>query len=449
MKRIGWFLGLSLATMAWVAAMAAASEPVTVKMVYWPGPESDAMQKVVDWYNENVTPSSGVKVEMVLFGREGFFEREATLLAAGSSEVDMIFTTSYIIHEHAPYLEDLYPYFANPELGGEGTPDILIPTVKESFVVDGELKGLVMDASINLLLYRKDLIEELLTNPEWQERYRMIAVRELGRELLPKHPEDWTWDDFMATALFFSKSQNPDSPTTYGTALQAKAMWPNGKIWSSVLRSCGGSWLDEQGNPAFNSASARRAMDIYVSLVEKGATSPACITYEYMEPNEAVRTGEAAMILQWGVAYIELTDPERSPLVWDKIGVAPHPAGDVHHTVWLTSMGVGLSKFSQHKKESFKWLSFLATLQAQRMYGQNGGVPGVAEVLKELSAEKPIFGYVADYLDKYAFFEVAGAKTVGVLRVIAQYVSAACSLQMSSGEALANIQREVAELLGE
>ena len=83
------------------------------------------------------------------------------------------------------------------------------------------------------------------------------------------------------------------------------------------------------------------------------------------------------------------------------------------------------------------------------MYGQNGGVPGVAEVLKELSAEKPIFGYVADYLDKYAFFEVAGAKTVGVLRVIAQYVSAACSLQMSSGEALANIQREVAELLGE
>ena len=449
MKRIGEFLGLSLAVIVWVATMTAASEPVTVKMVYWPGPESDAMQKVVDWYNENVTPSSGVKVEMVLFGREGFFEREATLLAAGSSEVDMIFTTSYIIHEHAPYLENLYPYFANPELRGEGTPDILIPTVKESFVVDGELKGLVMDASINLLLYRKDLVEQLLTNPEWREMYRRIAVRELGRELLPKHPEDWTWDDFMATALFFSKSQNPDSPTTYGTALQAKAMWPNGKIWSSVLRSCGGSWLDEQGTPAFNSASARRAMDIYVSLVEKGATSPACITYEYMEPNEAVRTGEAAMILQWGVAYIELTDPERSPLVWDKIGVAPHPAGDVHHTVWLTSMGVGLSKFSQHKEESFKWLSFLATLDAQRMYGQNGGVPGVTEVLNELSAQKPIYGYVADYLDKYAFFEVAGAKTVGVLRIIAQYVSAACALQMNAETALANIQREVAELLSQ
>ena len=190
-------------------------------------------------------------------------------------------------------------------------------------------------------------------------------------------------------------------------------------------------------------------MDIYVSLVEKGATSPACITYEYMEPNEAVRTGEAAMILQWGVAYIELTDPERSPLVWDKIGVAPHPAGDVHHTVWLTSMGVGLSKFSQHKEESFKWLSFLATLDAQRMYGQNGGVPGVTEVLNELSAQKPIYGYVADYLDKYAFFEVAGAKTVGVLRIIAQYVSAACALQMNAETALANIQREVAELLSQ
>lgn len=447
-KRIGRVLGLSLAVMAWVIATAAADKPVVVKMVYWPGPESDAMQKVVDWYNENVTPSSGVKVEMVLFSREGFFEREATLLAAGSSEVDMIFTTSYIIQEHAPYLENLYPYFANPELRGKGNPDIWIPTVKETFVVDGELKGIVMDASVNLLLYRKDLIEELLTNPEWQEKYRRIAVRELGKELFPKRPEDWTWDDFMATALFFSKSQNPDSPTTYGTALQAKAMWPNGKIWSSVLRSCGGSWFDERGNPAFESAAARRAMDIYVTLVKKGASSPACITYEYMEPNEAMRTGEAAMILQWGVAYVELTDPERSPLVWDKIGVAPHP-GDVRHTVWLTTMGVGLSKFSQHKEESFKWLSFLATLEAQRMYGQNGGVPGVEEVLKELGVEKPIYRYVADYLGKYAFFERAGAKTVGVLRIIANYVSAACSLQISSEEALANIQREVMELLGE
>lgn len=438
-------IGLALLLSATMIGYAA---PVTVKMVYWPGPEADAMEKVVDWYNKNIGPTSGIKVEMVLFGREGFFEREATLLAAGSPEVDLIFSTSYIIQEHAPYLEDLDPYFADPTLCKEGTPDILIPRVKESFVVDGKLKGIVLDASINLLLYRKDLVQRLLTDASWQQLYREIARRELGKDLLPKPPDEWTWDDFLATALFFSKSQNPDSPTTYGTALQAKAMWPNGKIWSAVLKSCGGSWFVD-GEPAFETPAAVRAMNVYRLLVEKGATSPQCITYEYMEPNEAMRTGEAAMILQWGVAYVELTDKERSPLVWDKIGVAPHPAGDGGHTVWLTTMGVGLSKYSPHKEAAFKWLCFLATMKAQRMYGLNGGVPGVQAVLEELAEKSTIYGYVSDYLRKYAFFENAGPKTVGVLRIIAEKVSAVAALDLTVEQALAAINREVKQLMEE
>jgi multiple sugar transport system substrate-binding protein len=438
------FVGLALL----LSVVAIGYAQVTVKMVYWPGPEADAMQEVVNWYNENVTPTSGVNVEMVLFGRDGFFEREATLLAAGSSEVDMIFTTSYIVNEHAPFLDDLYPYFADPTLCGDGDPDILIPTAKESLVVDGELKGIVMDGSINLLLYRKDLVQELLTNASWQQTYREIARRELGRDLLPKPADEWTWDDFLATGLFFSKSQNPDSPTTYATALQAKAMWPNGKIWSAVLKSCGGSWFVDD-EPSFNTPVGVRAMNVYRQLVEKGGTSPQCITYEYMEPNEAMRTGQAAMILQWGVAYVELTDKENSPLIWDKIGVAPHPAGDVEHTVWLTSMGVGLSKYSPNKEAAFKWLSFLATIEAQRMYGMNGGIPAVQTVLEELSEKNAIYGYVSDYLAKYAFFETAGPKTVGVLRIIAEKISSAAALDLTAEEAVAAIDREVKQLMEE
>jgi multiple sugar transport system substrate-binding protein len=294
------------------------------------------------------------------------------------------------------------------------------------------------------------LIERLLVDREWQETYRQIALRELGRELMPKPAAEWTWDDFLATVLFFSKAQNPDSPTQYGTALQAKAMWPNGKIWSSVLKSSGGSWFDEAGNPAFNTPAAKRAMDVYTTVMQKGGSSPQSITYEYMEPNEAIKTGDAAMILQWSVAHHELTDPEASPLVWDKIGIAPHPAGDVNHTVWLTALAVGLSKYSEHKEEAFEWLSFLCTEEAMRMYGMSGGNPPVASVLTELGGESPVLLYNLDFIDKYAMaFNAPQGKTVGVLRIIAQYVSSAVAGDLTSEEALAGIQREVTQLLSE
>src|SRR5438445_5600403 len=81
--------------------------PATVRMVYWPGPESDAMRKVVDWYNANRTPADGTKVEMVLFSREGLFDKEAAVLAARSSEVDMVSTASYILGRHAPHMDSL------------------------------------------------------------------------------------------------------------------------------------------------------------------------------------------------------------------------------------------------------------------------------------------------------------------------------------------------------
>ena len=79
------FLALFVAlTLLIVPAQVASQTPATIRMVYWPGPESDAMRKVVDWYNANRSAADGVKVEMVLFSREGFFDKEATVLAARS-----------------------------------------------------------------------------------------------------------------------------------------------------------------------------------------------------------------------------------------------------------------------------------------------------------------------------------------------------------------------------
>lgn len=66
-------------------AVAYGSEPVTIRMFYWPGPESDAMQVVLDWYIENVTPTSDIKPELVLRGRIGYYEKLDGVVAGACS----------------------------------------------------------------------------------------------------------------------------------------------------------------------------------------------------------------------------------------------------------------------------------------------------------------------------------------------------------------------------
>jgi len=449
MRKILTILVIVSVLMISVFVQAFAADATTVKMVFWPGPEAEAMQKVVDYYNTNVSPESGVKVEMVLFGREGFFEKEATILAGGSSEVDMIFTTSYIIEQHAPYFESLNEYYANPELAGEGKKELFINSVTQGFTMDGNLYTVPTDASITVLLYRKDLINKLISDASWREKYMALAKKELGKDLEPKYPANWNWDDFYTTCLFFTKAYNDESPTKYGTALQAKAMWPNAKIWTAILRSCNGHWFNREGVPTFDSPEALKALNMYVNLMKKEAASPGSVNYEYNGPNEAMKTENAAMILQWGVAFNELSNQEKAPLIWDKVAIAPYPAGAFGHTNWLTSMGVGLSKYSKFKEESFKWLAFLSTQEAMSIYGKNGGVPPVTEVLSELGQEDVIFRYVEDYLKNYAFnySGTSGVKTLDILRILSTNISAACALSITSEEALKDTQDQINQLL--
>lgn len=136
----------------------------TVTVAYWPGPESEAMQKVVDWWNANRAQETGIQVRLLTFSRQDFFTRQLVALAAGSTEFDIAFTTTYIVGETAPYLEPLDEYFAS---SATGDLSVYIPSTLESLTFDGRLYGIPTDVSNHFLYYRTDLIDELLSNQAW------------------------------------------------------------------------------------------------------------------------------------------------------------------------------------------------------------------------------------------------------------------------------------------
>ncbi len=395
-----------------LAASAYAQDVTNVRMVLWPGPEGDAMQQVVDAYNEGQGAEDGINVEMVLLSRDDTFAKEATEIATGASNVDIYFTATYNVGFFSRGLDPIDDI--------DMDTSVYFPTAIDGLTIDGELYGLPLDVSNHFLYYRSDLIEELLGNSEWQDKYREISEKVLGEARDPKAPEEWDADDYLAAAAFFSESENEDSPTRYGTVLQAKNSPFNITLWDDLLWGLGGSWTDDSGAANLQTPEAEKAMQLYRTIYENRYTSPDSAQWEYGETNAALQTGSAAFALQWSAAYAELTDEARSPEVFDKIAVAPMPGNP--HSTHVHTLAISLNTESQNKDAAKTWMAYLATPEAMDAYAKAGGIPSQPEVLKANVDINPAFDTIAEHVQEFGYsipifsgtFEAMSALTVNL-----------------------------------
>jgi multiple sugar transport system substrate-binding protein len=437
-KFIAFFVAFALVAGLIGAVGMPARAMTEVKMVYWTGPESLAMFEIINAYNAGKGKEDGVQVQMVLFGREGFWERQETIMAAKSPEVDIFYTASYYVGRQEAALEPITNVV--PGIRDSG---VFIPSALDSLKIGENYYGLPLDVSLHFLYYRTDLIEKLLTDAAWAERYTAIAKEKLGLDLAPKPIDEWSWDDFKAASLFFTKSINPDSPVEYGTALQAKNLIYNVMIWGNVLYSLGGSWFTADGKPNFDTPEFRQAAQIYADVIKLGGSPAASTTYEYGEANQAFMSEQAAFMLQWNAAYNELNGPN-SP-VKGKVGIAriPGPKG----VSYTHALGVAVNKYSNNKEAAGKWLSYLASLESMELYAKVGGLPPVAAVLNGRAAERPDFAKTAEFLEKYSYTPSTGPNVFGILEVLSKNLSAVWAGQLDADTAAKNAQAGVEALL--
>ena len=414
------------------ASESTASESTNVSMVLWPGPEGDAMQKVVDFYNANQGVEDGVQVEQILLSRDDTFSKEAALMKAESSEYDIYFTASDLIGQHAPYL--------SPAEGVD--PSVYLAASVESLQVDGMQYGVPLDTSLHFMYYREDLVETL-SDAANADLYASIANEVLGKTLAPNpDPATWTWDDAIATAAFFTQEYNPDSPTKYGYALPAKNLLYNTMIWNNLLWGLGGNWVDGSGAPAISSEAGLEAIEIYSTIYDKGLTSPDSAQWEYAETNAALTSGNAMMALQWNAAFSELSTTGETA---DKLGIAPPPgSGPRTH---VHSLAVALNKFSENQEAAQKWLAFLATEEAMAIYAENGGVPSMPGILNGMVDTNASFENMIEYANEIGYSEPKVAREFDIYAALAEELSLAWLGQESASAAAEAADAAMAELL--
>jgi multiple sugar transport system substrate-binding protein len=314
---------------------------------------------------------------------------------------------------------------------------------------EGDVYGIPTDLSLHFLYYRTDLMDQLLSDTDWQARYAEISAEYLGEAMAPKPVDEWTWDDYLAASLFFTRSINEDSPVRYGTVLQLKNLLFNVMLWQGTAASYGGDWMDEAGNLTIDSEAYRTALDIYKTLVDAEATPADSVSYEYAEANAAFGTGQVAFMVQWSAAYAELIDPDQYPSVEGKFDITRQPAGSEGPRTHFHALGLGLNANSENKEEARAFLSYLATEDAMRQYTIGGGQPPVVErIMAEAAGDaRPDMMMMADHTGKYGMVMNGGtsADALAIYTNMAEYFTGYWNGEIDKDAAIAGVESFMAE----
>lgn len=406
----------------------------TVKMVSWPGPEGDAMAKVVKAYNAGQGKKDGITVDMVLLSRQDTFSKETALMSSKSSNMDIYWTASYNVGQFSPSLD---------ALDGIDTSNYF-PAAVDGLTYKKKLYALPLDVSNHFLLYRKDLVDALLNDPVAKAEYAKVSQTVLGTAREPKDPQSgWDLDDYKAMSAYFSKSANPNSPTEYGTILQAKNLLYNTMIWNDVLWGFGGNWAKD-GKATIDSEAGKKAVQLYADIYKNKWTSPDSSQAEFPETQAALQSGNVAFAIQWSAAFAALNDPEQSPDVAGKIAIAPVPGGKTH----VHALSNSLNKYSKNKAAAKTWLSYLATTTAMTQYAQAGGIPAMPKVLEAEKSINPAFSQVSDSIAKFGFSEPVFPQAFQAYSKLAEDLSGAWVGQTPVDDAVKTANSDLQQLLG-
>lgn len=418
-------------------AMLASTAHAEVTVLGWPGgPEEAALRAVTEIYNARADVADEDKVELLFTSRDGFFDKLQVDLAAGSTAFDINLIATYSIGRYAPFME---PISLSDEADG-----VFGDTVLSTMQFDGQQYGVPTDLSLHFLYYRQDLIDALLADESQHALYGDIAEEYLGERLAPASPEDWTWRDFAANALYFSRSVNPDSPTRYGTVIQMKNLLFNMMVFHSLPRSYGGNWMDDDGNITVDSQAYRTALELAKMLYDAGATPPDSTSYEYAEANTAYSAGQVAAMVQWNAAASELTEAQPETATF-----AP-PSGPEGRFTHIHGLGLGLNAAAENKDGATAFLEWLSTEEAALAYARAGGAPGLTnETVGAISDDRPDLVQVGDYASNYGFV-MNGATSENALSVYeaqAEEFTGFWAGTQDLDEAMTNITATMSDLL--
>lgn len=242
----------------------------------------------LEYYAEELDSAlPNVSVESTLQPYDTTAQQTRVYLSSGeASPFEIYWTTDSLLAEYAengwirPIDEYIEKY--NDEYN---FLDDIPASAWEGVTYEGKRYGIPILNNIMLFFYREDIFEKYDLDP----------------------PE--TFDQFLGYARMIDENE----PDMKGTTLTFKRVDALTNAFHSYLSGFGGSWFDEDGQPAFNSREGIQAVNLMQELMNYAPSG--VLSFANDQSTVAFQQGQVAMGIQWYTRAASMDNEEVSTVV--------------------------------------------------------------------------------------------------------------------------------------
>ena len=192
---------------------------------------------------------------------------------------------------------------------------------------------------------------------------------------------------YWRTDLMNNPPRTPDELVSISRELQLRNKVKYGYVWQGkqyeglscvfleLVHGFGGSWISKKGEVTINTARNIEAVSWLYKLIKDGVTPKEVTNFAENEALQTFAAGESAFMRNWPYAWAELQKDSSKVKGLVAVTTMISKKG-LAHTATLGSWGFSIIDKSNKKKEAFKIIKYLTSVQSQkRLFEKYGYTP--------------------------------------------------------------------------
>ncbi len=291
-----------------------------------------------DWTNDVIRPATaefeqltGIKVAWEIFPEDQFRQKLAVELVSGAGSVDGFMSlTSWdgLRFMKAGWYEPLQKYVANPTLTHpQFNFDDFFPNTRQIATVNNTLIGVPLYPEVQLLYYRKDVLQS-----------KGMAVPQTMEELE------------AAAKKLTDKAHNFYGYVTRGK--RSAAVY----TFAPYVFNFGGQWLDKDNQPLLTSPAALKGLEMYGRMLREYGP-PGAENIHVYEVYDLMTQGRVALATESSNGVSTMEDPKKSKFV-GQIGYARVPKGPAGSHTPIISWAISIAAQSKNKEAAWYFIQW-------------------------------------------------------------------------------------------